>query len=627
MKDKLEKRSLQDSGFEVRSSDDGKVVVEGYAAKFGDETVIGGRFAERIERSAFEKADMTNTVALFNHDWNMPLARVNRGLELEIDDVGLKYRFELGNQSYAKDLAENIRMGNVSTSSFGFTIADDTWEKRDDGVHLRVINSVEKLYDVSPTTQGAYPTTEVALRSMLEALGEEVEEDELRLLADEEAQRRAEEDMDSESTEEEEEDDMDGTDEDGGDERMMDEEGEEEEKKEDYKEEEERVEVLFDDSILPHPFAQAKNVESTEARSNKSNKQDNMKNNAPAYVQGLGDSEARAAEKFSFGKMIKEAAQGRLTGLEAEMNQEARNEFQNAKVNIAGGISIPTMILRAGAPMSVGADVTGGTTGDRENFGGAIGKQDAGLVEAFRPNDLSVQMGARQLSNLTGDVVFNVQGAVIAGEKPAEAAPTTEDNIDFAAVTLQPVRYGVYTRVTDQMLAQSADDMGLFIASDIRKALDFKFNADIISIVNTAAGNALDATADAYDALSLEEALLKADVPLENIRMLSDPTAYRYIRTQSLDAGSGLLYAQSPLDRRSIIGYPSIISSQQTTAKVTAFDRTQIVSGTWGGLNIIVDPYTDADRGVVRMIANVYKDFKALQADGFKALSNVGVAE
>ena len=621
MKDKLEQRILSESGFEVRSSDDGKVVVEGYAAKFGDETVIGGRFAERIERSAFEKADMKNTVALFNHDWNMPLSRVGRGLELEVDDVGLKYRFELGNQSYAKDLAENIRMGNVSTSSFAFTIADDSWEKRDDGVHLRVINSVEKLYDVSPTTQGAYPTTEVALRSMLEALGEEVEEDELRLLADEEAQRRAEEDMDSEPTKEEEEEDEGGMDGDD-DERMMDEDKEEEKKEdEEYKEEKRVVVELFDDAILPHPFAQAKNVESTEARSDKSNKQDNMKNNAPAYVQGLGDSEARAAEKFNFGKMIKEAAQGRLTGLEAEMNQEARNEFQNAKVNIAGGISIPTMILRA--PMSVGADVA--TSGsERETFGGTVGLQDAGLVEAFRPNDLAVQMGARQLSNLTGDVVFNVQGAVIAGEKPAEAAPTTEDNIDFTSVTLQPVRYGVYTRVTDQMLAQSADDMGLFIANDIRKALDFKFNADIIGVVNTAAGTALDATAEANDALNLEAALLGADVPLENIRMLSDPTAYRFIRTQSLDAGSGLLYAQSPLDRRSIIGYPSIISSQQTTAQVTAFDRTQLVSGTWGGLNIIVDPYTDADRGVVRMIANVYRDIKSLQADGFVSMNNVG---
>jgi len=302
----LEKRSLS-SDFEVRSAENGNVIVEGYAARFEDETVIGGRFAERIARGAFDKADMGNTVALFNHDWNMPLARVDRGLELEVDDKGLKYRFELGNQSYAKDLAENIRMGNVSTSSFGFTIADDTWERRDDGVNLRTINEVETLYDVSPTTQGAYPTTEVALRSMEAFLDEEVEEEEEEEKPEERPGHYEEEEEEEEEERMEEEEDED----------------EKEEKEEEEEEEqEERVDELIDPAILPHPYSQAYNTEPTEARHNKSqNKNSTMekqnKNSAPALVQGLGDTEARAAKTFSFGKMIKEAAQGKLSGLES----------------------------------------------------------------------------------------------------------------------------------------------------------------------------------------------------------------------------------------------------------------------------------------------------------------------
>ena len=180
----------------MRKEDD-KVVVEGYAARFDDETVIGGKFAERVARGAFEGADMSNTVALFNHDWNMPLARVGNGLELSVDEVGLRYRFELGDQSYARDLAENIRMGNVSTSSFGFTVADDSWERRDD-MNLRTINSVGTLFDVSPTTQGAYPTTEVGLRSMEAALDAEVEE-ELRKLEEEKPEEAPEEEREEEA--------------------------------------------------------------------------------------------------------------------------------------------------------------------------------------------------------------------------------------------------------------------------------------------------------------------------------------------------------------------------------------------------------------------------------------------
>ena len=179
----VEKRFLS-SSVEVRTVEGKPNVVEGYAAVFNEETEIGGHFAERVAPGAFDGADMSNTVALFNHNIDQPLARVGRGLLLEVDERGLKYRFELGNQSYAKDLAENIRMGNVSTSSFGFTVRGDEWERRDDGLNLRTITEVGLLFDVSPTTQGAYPTTEVGLRSMELALANEevmsIEQEEVR---------------------------------------------------------------------------------------------------------------------------------------------------------------------------------------------------------------------------------------------------------------------------------------------------------------------------------------------------------------------------------------------------------------------------------------------------------------
>ena len=626
----LEKRSLS-SDFEVRSAENGNVIVEGYAARFEDETVIGGRFAERIARGAFDKADMGNTVALFNHDWNMPLARVGRGLELEVDDKGLKYRFELGNQSYAKDLAENIRMGNVSTSSFGFTIADDTWERRDDGVNLRTINEVETLYDVSPTTQGAYPTTEVALRSMEAFLDEEVEE-ELRKLDEEEEEKGYMEEEEEEKPEErpghyEEEE------EEEEEERMEEEEDEdekEEKEEEEEEEQEERVDELIDPAILPHPYSQAYNTEPTEARHNKSqNKNSTMekqnKNSAPALVQGLGDTEARAAKQFSFGKMVKEAAQGKLSGLEAEMNQEARNEFQNAKVNVAGGVCIPSFVAERAA---LGTESVGSGADESVAFGGTIAKVDNGIVEAFKPVDLAARMGARNLSGLSGDVVFQVQGAPATAGKPNEAAAQAINNTTFSSRTLSPTRYAAHTQVTDQMLAQSADDMGAFLAKDIRDAVAKKFNADIIAaikgtattgvLLNQASAGTLDTySASSLNPLDLEADLMSRDVPLENVKALSSAKAYRTLRALSHDAGSGMLFAGSPLENRGVMGYETMVSSQMATGDFFMFDIEQLVTGTWGGINLIIDPYTDADHGVTRIIANIYRDVEILNYAGF----------
>ena len=658
----VEKRFLV-SSVEVRSEEGKPNVVEGYAAVFNEETEIGGHFAERVAPGAFDGADMSNTVALFNHNIDQPLARVGRGLLLEVDERGLKYRFELGNQSYAKDLAENIRVGNVSTSSFGFTVRDDEWERRDDGLNLRTIKEVGLLFDVSPTTQGAYPTTEVGLRSMELALANEevmsIEQEEVReeeLVVEEASSDK--EDCGCEGNnvipavqrseeEEEEKDDrayMDGSEEEEEeeDEERM-EESEEEEEEEDEERAKETEVIIADPDLVVNAYGlpgaelvprQVSNKE-PEARSQKSKSEDmsDKKKTAPAYVQGLGDTEMHVSKRYSFGKAIKEAAQGRLTGLEAEMNQEARSEFSASKINVSGGFSVPSMVMRADdGALGLADAAAAGVQSHVDGFGGTIGKQDAGLVAAFRPNDIGTQLGARTLNNLTGDVVFQVQGTEIGGEALAEGATAEIEAAGFSAVTLSPNRYSAYTKVTEQMLAQSADDMGAFLAQDIRKAVESKFNADIAAAINTASDAATaGGTIAAYDAESnnpvhLEEVLLGKDVDLANIRVLAASNAFREARTLSLDAGSGLLMGSSPLDRLNVIGYNTIVSSHVASGEMHFVDATQCVMGSWGGLNIMVDPYTDANYGIVRIIANVYKSFKTLQGDGFIGCSAMGTA-
>lgn len=627
MKKDLELRSI-DSSFEVRTQEStGKVVVEGYAARFNDETVIGGAFAERIDKNAFQNSDMSNTVALFNHNWDQPLSRAGKGLHLEVDEVGLKYRFELGNQSYAKDLEENIRSGNVSTSSFGFTIKDDEWEKRSDGMNLRTVKSVDVLYDVSPTTQGAYPTTEVGLRSMELAFRAQEDEEEEEDMVEE--SEEATEEKESKASYEGDSEDSDNEDDDTAARAEGDEEEEEEEELRKLAESETEIE-LVDQSILPHPYGLAtdrKQKNEPEARTAK--KMENTEKNAPAYIQGRGDSEASVASRFSFGKMIKEAAQGRLTGLEAEINQEGRSEFSNGKVNVAGGICIPSFVLNRDDAPPLG--VTAGASSSTSQFGGAIGIDDNGIVEAFAPNDIASQLGVRNLNNLTGDVVFQVQDTKMSADKPAEGVVQESANPSFSSVKLQPQRYSAHTKVTDQMLAQSAQDMGAFLAMDIRRAVDAKFNTDIVTAISEHADNHADTpgTLDSYSVdtlnpMHLEENLLGRDVDLEGVVALSSAKAYRVFRELSHDAGSGLLFAQTPLERRNVIGYPTVISSSVTAGEFFMFHREQLITGTWGGLNLIIDPYSEADYGVTRIVANVYRDVKALQEDAFDGMQSVG---
>lgn len=146
--------------------EDGKTV-SGYAALYNSRSEMMWDFYEVIDPGAFDSADVTDVRALFNHDPNMLLARTSSGtMKLDFDERGLKYTFSLPDTTAGRDLSEMLRRGDVSQSSFGFTIAGDEWEERDGETPVRHITKIKRLYDVSPVTYPAYPDTSVAVRSL-----------------------------------------------------------------------------------------------------------------------------------------------------------------------------------------------------------------------------------------------------------------------------------------------------------------------------------------------------------------------------------------------------------------------------------------------------------------------------
>ena len=46
-------------------------------------------------------------------------------------------------------------------------------------------------------------------------------------------------------------------------------------------------------------------------------------------------------------------------------------------------------------------------------------------------------------------------------------------------------------------------------------------------------------------------------------------------------------------------------------------DFSNIVVGSWGGIEITIDPYTQATKGCIRLIINAYFDFKPARTVAF----------
>ena len=169
----IEKREFRMENAEYEGN-----TIRGYAAVYNSDSEWMGGFYEQIATGAFDDVLDNDTRAYFNHDENLLLGRVSSGtLRLGTDARGLYYEVDLPNTSYANDLVELMKRGDVNQSSFAFLIDSDRWEERD-GKTYRIIEKVSRLLDVSPVSQPAYEsaTSELVTRNNTpESEGAEVE--------------------------------------------------------------------------------------------------------------------------------------------------------------------------------------------------------------------------------------------------------------------------------------------------------------------------------------------------------------------------------------------------------------------------------------------------------------------
>lgn len=154
--------------FRMESAEQNGNTIRGYAAVYNSDSEWMGGFYEQIATGAFDDVMENDVRAYFNHDENLLLGRVSSGtLRISTDKRGLFYEVDLPNTTYANDLAELMKRGDVNQSSFAFLIEKDRWEQRD-GTTYRIIEKVSRLLDVSPVSQPAYPDATSELKRDLE---------------------------------------------------------------------------------------------------------------------------------------------------------------------------------------------------------------------------------------------------------------------------------------------------------------------------------------------------------------------------------------------------------------------------------------------------------------------------
>ena len=161
---KIENR-LSDVSF--KEEDEQKMVLEGYAIVFDQETLIGDKekgFIESIDRNALKDANMKDVPMKYNHDDSfLIIARTrNNSLRLTVDDIGLKVRAELIDTDSNKDIYKMVKAGLLDKMSFAFTVSSQKIDRSGD-IPKRTITGIDRLYDVSIVDLPAYDQTSIVV--------------------------------------------------------------------------------------------------------------------------------------------------------------------------------------------------------------------------------------------------------------------------------------------------------------------------------------------------------------------------------------------------------------------------------------------------------------------------------
>lgn len=628
--DQVQQRTHRAS-FEVRDDENGQPTIRGYAAVFDAPTRIGS-FTEVIARGAFDDVMETADVrALFNHDANMILARRHSDgtgtLRLFTDDHGLGYEFTPGSQSYARDLVESMKRGDINASSFAFTIKEQEWSSDHS---KRTVQKVGNLLDIAPVTYPAYPQSSASLRH--EEAAQEVrstEEKETPAEVRTEAQQPKTEQFKQTPN------------------KMK--------NSNDLKELRGKHSAEFE-AINSKADAEGRNLTEAEAqrcdflndeilRIDDKLKRAIQQEEMIARMAQMGGtsttSEVREAQKvhkqFSLARAAAQiVTAGKLDGAELEWKQQADADAQRSGLFLEGNIAIPEIALRAGDTDDFQAGSGDGSGFVATNVGNAIA--------ALREPSMIERMGATVIRGASGNIKFPRVSAAAAGAWATEVATGADAGMDMDDLTLSPKRVGCTTKYSRQLLIQGGASVDAVVANDLALAINSAIDTAAFSgsgasgqptgILATTGvhDNTTSGATNTTDLVALAtqmEADLIGNGSAIGAQYVFSPTALKLAKGDAMVSNVSALWE---LATNTVNGYPAIQSGYLADA---ATDVGQIVFGNFSnlllvyfgsGLDLLVDPFTLGGNQQVKIHANRFVDLAVRQPKAFSICKDVASA-
>jgi HK97 family phage major capsid protein/HK97 family phage prohead protease len=328
----------------------------------------------------------------------------------------------------------------------------------------------------------------------------------------------------------------------------------------------------------------------------------------------------REVKQYSYVRAIAAAiarAEGQsVSGIEAELSQELERQLPaNAKRH--GGIYVPMRLQAERAAISEALWNTS-TKGSSTVF------TEAGeFIDLLRNQTVAIELGARLMAGLSSPVSFPKQtGAATAYWMPEnDGTNVTASNATLGSVSLTPKTLQATTAFSRQLMAQSSIDVEQFVRNDLAAQHALAWDRAVLHGSGSnneptgiyAAGSvnsiAMGGTPTYGKLIDMVTEVLKDNALMGSLAFATTPgMAGKLAQTVIAASTDSRMIWTGPLNDGQLVGYRAVATNQVLATLGSGSDHgvifgdfTSVMIGTWGALEIVVDPYALKKQGMVEV--------------------------
>ena len=322
----------------------------------------------------------------------------------------------------------------------------------------------------------------------------------------------------------------------------------------------------------------------------------------------------KASRGWSLFKAVNELRNGgQLTGIEAEMHQEAEGEARKG----LQGIGLPTFMTEKRA-IDQGASAIAPT---------AVGT----FVDSLQASGLYNRVGLNNLGTVAADTVLPIAGGSTVAWA-GEVAAAADGGADFGKVTLTPKRLTGFANLSNVILAQNGTAAEASVMNDMARNMATQIDAAIFGSGNTASApgcialtaGVLTFTESAVaGGAGMNEDMLTAIQTIANNHGLDGTLAFvnSWAMYSNLKQGVQVSGVYPAYVDDKLMGYDGYFSAAPATTGTSADgifgDFSRVYMATFGPSNILVDPYSRATNNEVQLVMNNHMDFGVASGASF----------